>query len=165
MQPALTTEEFLAVVDKAPLVSIDLVVRDCQRRLLLGLRANDPARGFWFVPGGRIRKRETLDEAFARISVKELGVETPRACAQLLGVFTHQYDTNFAGAPQIDTHYVVIAYAVELALDLTALPRTQHSEYQWWTPSDAAMSEAVHPNNLPYFLFGSGDHVPSKSAV
>jgi colanic acid biosynthesis protein WcaH len=131
MQPELTNEEFLAVVDKVPLVSIDLVVRDSQRRLLLGLRTNEPARGFWFVPGGRIKKGETLDAAYARISMKELGVDTPRDHAQLLGVFTHLYDTNFLGAPQVDTHYVVIAYEVELAVDLTALPRTEHADYRW----------------------------------
>lgn len=165
MQPELTTEEFLAVVDKAPLVSIDLVVRDSQRRLLLGLRTNEPARGFWFVPGGRIRKGETLDEAYARISINELGVETPRAYAQLLGVFTHRYEANFIGATQVDTHYVVIAYQVELALNLTTLPRTQHSDYRWWTLSDASMSEVVHPNNLPYFLLGGGNNVASQSAV
>jgi colanic acid biosynthesis protein WcaH len=154
MKPELTDQEFLGVVDKAPLVAIDLVVRDCQRRLLLGLRTNEPARGFWFVPGGRIKKGETLDAAYARISMKELGVDTPRDHAQLLGVFTHLYDANFLGAPQVDTHYVVIAYEVELALDLTALPRTEHADYRWWAPADAAMSEAVHPNNRPYFLPG-----------
>ncbi len=165
MQAELTNEEFLAVIAKVPLVSIDLAVRDSERRLLLGLRTNEPARGFWFVPGGRIRKGETLDEAYARISINELGVETPRAHAQLLGVFTHRYETNFIGATQVDTHYVVIAYEIELALNLGTLPRTQHSDYRWWTLSDAAKSEAVHPNNLPYFRLGGGNDVPTESAV
>jgi colanic acid biosynthesis protein WcaH len=135
MQQTLTPEEFLAVVDKTPLVSMDLVVRDQQRRVLLGIRVNEPARGFWFVPGGRIMKGETLDEAF-----------------------THQYDTNFAGIPEIGTHYVVLAYELELelALDFDQIPQLEHSNYRWWTSSEATSSEDVHPNNLPYFLLAEG---------
>ena len=157
MQQTLTPEEFLAVVDKTPFVSIDLVVRDQQRRVLLGIRVNEPARGFWFVPGGRIMKGETLDEAFSRISVKELGVHSSLADARLLGAFTHQYDTNFAGIGGIGTHYVVLAYEFELALDLEQIPQQQHSGYRWWTSSEAASSEDVHPNNLPYFLPAEGE--------
>ena len=51
---------FLEVIDRAPLVSIDLVVVDPDQRVLCGWRVNQPARGFWFVPGGRILKGEAL---------------------------------------------------------------------------------------------------------
>ncbi len=157
MQRTLTSEEFLAVVDKTPLVSIDLVVRDQRRCVLLGIRVNEPARGFWFVPGGRIMKGETLDEAFLRISVKELGVHSSLADAKLLGAFTHLYDTNFAGIAGIGTHYVVLAYELGLAIELEQIPQQQHSRYRWWTSSEAAGSEDVHPNNLPYFLPAEGE--------
>ncbi len=59
----LARDAFLAVVRDAPLVSIDLVLPDDVGRLLMGLRTNEPARGSWFVPGGRILKDEPLDEA------------------------------------------------------------------------------------------------------
>jgi colanic acid biosynthesis protein WcaH len=36
-------------------VSIDLIVRDADGRVLLGLRNNRPARDWWFVPGGIVR--------------------------------------------------------------------------------------------------------------
>ena len=41
----LPLSEFLEVVIRAPLVSIDLIVRDAAGRVLLGLRRNAPARG------------------------------------------------------------------------------------------------------------------------
>jgi hypothetical protein len=65
---------FLEVVRNAPLVSIDLIVRDHDGRILVGRRVNQPAKGTWFVPGGSIRKGETLARALARISDAELGV-------------------------------------------------------------------------------------------
>ena len=73
----LPRQEFLAVVKTTPLVSLDLLVQDRQGRVLLGMRKNEPARGFWFVPGGRIMKDEALAAAFERILDAELGL---RAC-------------------------------------------------------------------------------------
>ena len=68
---------FKRVVELTPLVSIDLVVRDESGRMLVGLRANRPAQGYWFVPGGRVGKNETLREAFDRLTGAELGVALP----------------------------------------------------------------------------------------
>jgi len=147
----LEPDAFLAVVRDTPLVAIDLLVRDNQGRLLMGLRANEPARGCWFVPGGRILKDETLEQAFARITESELGTPMERGDARLVGVYTHRYDTNFAGAPGVSTHYVVLAHELAASRLRTELPSTQHARYRWWTEDDARQSDEVHPNNLPYF--------------
>jgi len=89
----ITDQQLLDVIQKSPLVSIDLVVRDFEGRILLGRRINEPAKGMWFVPGGRIRKDENLDDAFARISSSELGIEYQRSQAGFIGVFEHKYNT------------------------------------------------------------------------
>jgi len=150
----LSHDAFLAVVRDTPLVSIDLVVPDAQGRLLMGQRINEPARGSWFVPGGRILKDEPLDDAFVRLTSIELGVTLARTDAHLLGVHTHLYETNFAGVPGITTHYVVLAYRVDLSAGLDTLPRVQHSSYRWWGRDEAIASGQVHPNNFPYFPAG-----------
>jgi colanic acid biosynthesis protein WcaH len=147
----LSHDAFLAVVRDTPLVSMDLVVPDGQGRLLMGRRINEPARGSWFVPGGRILKDEPLDDAFMRLTSIELGVALNRADAHLLGIYTHLYETNFAGAPGITTHYVVLAYRLDLSAGMDTLPRVQHSSYRWWARDEAIASGQVHPNNFPYF--------------
>jgi colanic acid biosynthesis protein WcaH len=147
----LSHDAFLSVVRDTPLVSIDLAVVAPGGRLLMGRRTNEPARGFWFVPGGRILKGEPLDEAYARLTAFELGVPLARADATLLGLYTHLYETNFAEAPGVSTHYVVIAYRIDLKVTLEALPRAQHSGYRWWAREEAIASGQVHPNNFPYF--------------
>ena len=63
----LSPDDFYSVVRLAPLVSIDLIIRNARGEVLLGLRNNEPAKGFYFVPGGIILKQERLHEAFARI--------------------------------------------------------------------------------------------------
>lgn len=48
----LPVDEFMAAVRALPLVSVDWVLTDPQRRVLVGWRLNAPARGSWFTPGG-----------------------------------------------------------------------------------------------------------------
>ncbi len=64
----LPTDLFKLIVAHAPLVSIDLVVRNARGEMLLGLRRNRPAQDYWFAPGGRIGKDERLADAFHRIT-------------------------------------------------------------------------------------------------
>jgi colanic acid biosynthesis protein WcaH len=149
---------FLQVVDRTPLVSIDLVVRDGTGRILVGRRVNEPARGTWFVPGGRIWKGEALEVAFQRIATVELGPgEWQRDRAQLMGTYTHLYPTNFADVPGIETHYVVLAHLVDVTTP-PDLPEDQHSEYLWLLPGERPPIGEIHANTIVYFdeLSGGG---------
>ena len=51
------------------------VVRDARGRVLLVRRANEPSRGLWSVPGGRIEPGESAREAAAREVREETGLE------------------------------------------------------------------------------------------
>ena len=146
-------EDFIRLVELGPLVSIDLLVVNPKGKLLVGKRTNRPAQGFWFVPGGRIDKGETLEAAFARISEAELGRALDLQDATSAGSWTHLYDDNFMGRPGISTHYVALAYRVPLDLDLAALPAEQHGEYRWVAPSDpdAGRADGIHDNTIAYF--------------
>lgn len=145
---------FKTVVTSTPLVAIDLVVRNVRGEALLGLRVNRPAYGYWFVPGGRIQKNESLDRAFQRITREELGRSFERTTARLLGVFEHFYDdsvfANAGGGP--DTHYVVLSYCLELPEDQALQPPTgQHQQYRWWPQDELRFSPRVHENTRAYF--------------
>jgi colanic acid biosynthesis protein WcaH len=148
----LTEIDFLDVVRLTPLVAFDLIVSDSEGRVLLGRRRNRPARGTWFVPGGRILKDETLDAAFARIAEAELGLsQLARSAARFEGVFEHHYSDNFAGEPDVSTHYIVLAYSLTLT-DNSPLGRPeQHSEYVWLAPSELLARADVHDNTKAYF--------------
>ena len=68
----LDAQTFKTVIENTPLVSIDLCLV-CDDQLLLGKRNNDPLKGEWFTPGGRIHKNETWQHALLRIVKAELG--------------------------------------------------------------------------------------------
>ncbi|WP_028238974.1 GDP-mannose mannosyl hydrolase [Stutzerimonas azotifigens] len=146
----LDADRFRTVVAATPLVSIDLIVRRADGAILLGERLNRPAQGYWFVPGGRIRKNESLDLAFARLSEGELGRVFSRDRARLLGVYEHFYRDSVFGE-QPDTHYVVLGYLIELGggEDLEP-PHEQHGRYRWSTPQQMRADEQVHPHSLAY---------------
>ena len=148
----LSEADFLAVVRLTPLVSIDLIVTDGNRRILVGHRRNRPAQGTWFVPGGRIAKNESLDAAFRRIASNELGVASmERSAARFFGVYEHLYDDNFAGAEGFGTHYIVLAYAMALSGTVPIGRFDQHSEYQWLLPDELLARDDVHENTKAYF--------------
>ena len=147
----LEKDVFLDIIDKTPLVSIDLIIKDSNNKALLGYRNNHPARGFWFVPGGRIRKNETLSQAMKRIALNEIGLEISITGATLLGAYDHIYDDNFDAKPGIKTHYVALGYEIKLPCKQTIKMDTQHSEIQWWSIEDLLKSEAVHRNTKAYF--------------
>lgn len=141
----------LEVIKLSPLVSIDLIIRNTQNEVLLGLRNNEPAKDYWFVPGGRICKGERLAQAFERVSEEEVGEKLRIQNARFIGVFEHFYQENFAREPGIDTHYIVLAHEVCLHRPPLRLPNDQHCQYQWLSPNVLLQAQDVHPYTKMYF--------------
>ena len=149
--PQLTAIELLNVVRQTPLVSIDLVIRDTSNKILLGLRTNEPAKGCYFVPGGRILKDERLNSAFTRILKAETSFLIPIAEAHFIGVYEHFYEVNFFNEPGFGTHYVVLAYGLQIGSTSKLRADAQHSEYVWWEERKILASDKVHKNTKAYF--------------
>ncbi|MGP9765417.1 GDP-mannose mannosyl hydrolase [Halomonas sp. AOP13-D3-9] len=144
----LPAKDFFQVIEHAPLVSIDLIVV-YKGKVLLGKRTNRPAQGYWFVPGGRVRKNETLDGAFVRLAMEELGIQYSRHQASSLGVYEHFYsDSVFGVAPS--THYVALAFTLERPPRSVSLTPDQHSNVLWWDINEALSSSSVHPYTQDY---------------
>ncbi|OBS93550.1 GDP-mannose mannosyl hydrolase [Vibrio cyclitrophicus] len=147
----LSKQRFSEVIESTPLVSIDLVIEDESGQILLGERLNRPAQGFWFVPGGRILKDEKLEDAFARLTLEELGHEFKFSQAILLGPYTHLYDDNVFGNA-FTTHYVAIAYKLVVIRSELNLPTdVQHSRYHWYKQEELLTSDKVHIHTKWYF--------------
>jgi colanic acid biosynthesis protein WcaH len=139
------------IVRLAPLVSIDLVIWNAANQALLGLRKNEPAVGYYFVPGGRILKGERLRDSFARILKIETNLAGELSAARLLGVYEHFYANNYFDEPECGTHYVVLSYELMVS-DVASLKKdAQHSKFVWWNVHDLLESEQVHEYSKVYF--------------
>lgn len=69
----LTDEEFAHIFSKVPRVCVDVIVRT-EKGVLLSLRAKDPYKDMWHIPGGTLYKDESFASAAVRIAKRELGV-------------------------------------------------------------------------------------------
>lgn len=160
----LSEEEFVNLIKNGPLVSIDLIVRNNKEEVLLGLRKNAPAKGTWFVPGGRIGKNEKLQDAFQRISEYELKLKLDLINAESLGIFEHFYENeNIFGREGVDTHYVVLAYVVRLSQSFSLQRDDQHSAFKWFKVDDLMSDDAVHINVKAYFA--EAYTIPNDSGI
>ncbi|MDF1884292.1 GDP-mannose mannosyl hydrolase [Sulfurimonas sp. SAG-AH-194-C21] len=144
----LDTKTFANIVQKTPLIAIDLIVKNELGQVLLGKRVNKPAQNSWFVPGGRVFKDETLDDAFTRIVYDELGVKLTRDAAIFHGLYEHFYDNNVFN-DDFSTHYIVLAHAIQL----NEMPESdkQHSSYKWFTIDKLLDDKNVYTYTKDYF--------------
>lgn len=152
--PWLSIEQFSQACASLPLVSIDFCLLRpgvASTELLLGLRNNRPAQGWWFTPGGRIRKNEPLANASDRIALDEMNLpSTALTRARLMGAWDHFYPDS-AFDTEVSTHYVNLPHWLLLsaaeadALTLPQGPDQQHSRWQWQPLDKSVRDEAVHP--------------------
>ncbi|MFM4746779.1 GDP-mannose mannosyl hydrolase [Aeromonas veronii] len=142
---------FQQIVAATPLISLDFIVRNDVGQVLLGRRLNRPAQGYWFVPGGRVRKDERLNDAFLRLTQEELGLASCRESAHFLGPYEHFYADNFSGE-DFSTHYVVLGYEVTWQGLQDALPVSQHDQYRWCSVDALLQDSSVHQHTKDYFL-------------
>ena len=154
----LSETEFTKFVSKMPLVSIDIcILKD--RRILLGRRKNCPAKDFYFVPGGRIRKNEKINKAIDRILINEIGYKfniDKIKNTKFLGVYEHFYNDNFLGNLKFGTHYVVLAFLIKFErLEKDSNQDKifdQHSEYIWHEfEKESPINLKIHDYTLEYF--------------
>ena len=140
---------FKTIIKYTPLISIDLVIQNKFGDVLLGLRNNRPAQGFWFVPGGRILKDESMVEAFKRLTLNELGVEFEISQAELIGPYEHFYVDNVTGE-NFSTHYIALGYRLVVD-ELPNLPKAQHYDYKWLSVEELLLDSTVHQHSRWYF--------------
>lgn len=159
----LTEEQLSFIVRHAPIVSIDLIIRDADGNVLVGRRRNEPAKDCYFVPGGRIRKGETIAAAFTRILMAETGLSVGFGTARLLGAYQHFYATNRLGEPGYGTHYVVLGYEIRLAARPSIRLDDQHDTCKWLSVADLKTAADVHANVKAYFAAGASQPDPRST--
>ena len=159
----LNRDEYLQAVSLTQLVSIDILVI-YGGKLLVGERTNDPAKGSFFVPGGKVYKNEYLKEALERISENEIGIRLTSRQVALSGIYDHIYENNFRDA-SCGTHYVCITCLFELdgvekVNVVEAAMLNQHQCVEWLDTNRILNHSKVHTNVKNYFDNASTNKFP-----
>jgi colanic acid biosynthesis protein WcaH len=134
---------FRTVIENTPLVSIDIcLVHD--NKMLLGKRNNEPLRGKWFTPGGRILKNESWQVCLRRVAQSELGLNVTDVCEfTLMGIWDHFYN-NSAVDQNTSTHYVNLPHYAEFKSRPQITLDDQHGQFEWVDLSVVAKDEKFH---------------------
>lgn len=147
----LSDDLFESIIKHCPLISIDFVIKDNNMRVLLGKRKNEPAKGYWFTPGGRIFKDESITDACIRILRDELNIHTTDPNYSIFNITEHFYSNNFYNN-DFSTHYINISmtlhdFDINSIVDMTA----QHTDIIWLTIPELIRHKNVHFNAKKQF--------------
>ena len=139
----LDANTFKAIINNTPLVSIDLCLV-CDGQVLLGKRTNEPLKGEWFTPGGRILKNEPWQECMSRVACSELGlVIEDLPSFTLMGVWDHFYE-NSVMDENISTHYVNLPHCCILEQRPSISLDHQHNDLRWFDLGKVAGKNGFH---------------------
>lgn len=152
----LSESEFYTAGKLSQFVSVDLLIY-YENRLLLGMRKNNPAKNYYFVPGSKLYKEESITEGIQRTSKNELGITLNLKNIKKLGLYEHIYDNNFKD-DTYGIHYVVIPIQYNLSdeeyLTLTNSSQfySQHDCILWIEPTEISQRDDIHTFVKYYFI-------------
>jgi len=112
-------DECYAVIQKKmPIATVDAIIFH-RGKFLLMKRNNSPVKEEWWIPGGRILKNESIEDAVKRKVFEETGLQCK--IIKQLGVINQIF---------LECHTISIFYLVESNRTNIKL-NTEHSDYKW----------------------------------
>ena len=110
----------------APLIGVGVVVFNDQKQVVLVKRGNEPAKGLWAIPGGKVELGEQVRETAIREIREECNIEIEPQ--DLLGVVDLILKDNDG---KVQYHYILIDYVAKYTTgDLT--PQSDVTEAGWF---------------------------------
>jgi colanic acid biosynthesis protein WcaH len=120
-------ETYRQIVEFMPITCVDLIIRH-NNKILMVKRKNRPAKGEWWMPGGRILKNETCEDAAIRKAKEESGLDV-KIVKPLIFEETIFEDSNLDGI-KTGTHTINVSFLLDAKGDDVSLD-DQSAEYIW----------------------------------
>lgn len=127
------------ILGAMPIPCVDLLIVNDTDEVLLLRRFNDPCRGHWWFPGGRVHFNETRKSAAARKLAEECGLKAESFAE--LGTF--DVLLPLTAQPGV-SHAISTLYAVKLQGRPLVTMDSQSTEYAWKTP-EHWKEQSLHP--------------------
>jgi len=126
----LPVETYRLILDSVPILCVDLIIKNPDELILLLRRANEPLKGRWWVPGGRVHKGELLEQAVQRIAREETGLQV--GLIQPVGIREYHFEESPFGLTG-GTHNVAIVFKCSVQDASLVVMDQQHFS---WTLSE-----------------------------
>lgn len=114
-----------------PIPCVDLIIVNNSGEILLGKRANEPARGEWWFPGGRVHYLETRADAAVRKLREECDLEADQLIE--LSTFDVIVDESDHGN---QSHGITTVFVARVGKNTAFKLDIQNSEAEWRLPLD-----------------------------
>jgi colanic acid biosynthesis protein WcaH len=114
------------ILENIPIACVDIAIV-AQGAVLLVIRKDPPAKGQWWVPGGRVLKGEKMRETAQRKARQEVGMECH------VGPLIYTAETIFPDGPAgISVHSINSCFFLYPASPESNLKLDEHhEEYRW----------------------------------
>ena len=130
------TSFYNRILSVIPVPCVDLVIVH-KGKFLMGKRINEPAKGQWFFPGGRVFKEETLEQAAVRKAKEETGIKIKKSNLNYLTTAETIFRAkNFSGTRHTINSVFLVKPDKLKESELLKFDRTQNSEFQWFSKID-----------------------------
>jgi colanic acid biosynthesis protein WcaH len=126
----LPTEEYKKIITSIPIVCIDIIIQNSENKYLLVKRINEPLKGDYWVPGGRIMHCETIDIALNRILMAELKIDAKNLQKNFIGVYQDFFTEN-SFESKIKYHTISIVHKIFLIKRINVVLDNQSEDYIW----------------------------------
>ncbi|OGZ01788.1 MAG: hypothetical protein A2946_03990 [Candidatus Liptonbacteria bacterium RIFCSPLOWO2_01_FULL_53_13] len=121
-----------------PIFCVDIVAEDSYGRFILVRRKNNPARGAWWVPGGRVHKNERVAHAAVRKLKEETGLKG--TFKRILGFY--EFFSKKGPYKGIDVHTPIAVCLVQVHGALRIRLDEQSEGFRWVTKP----GQGMHPD-------------------
>ena len=132
-------EIYEMVLRSMPIACVDLIVCNSASEILLVRRTNEPARGEWWFPGGRIHFGETREDAVRRQLMKECGLQG----VDVEELWTLDVILPLDSSDRV-SHGITTIYAVTAQAPADVTLDDQASEFEWRQVADWR-EKSLHP--------------------
>jgi colanic acid biosynthesis protein WcaH len=138
MKKLIPAQTYKQIVERMPIACVDLVVKSGSKFLFLK-RKDDPAKGMWWFPGGRIFFNEKLENTVSRKLKEEINVAKPLRI-KFLGVGETMFKKGKFGKPMHTINSVFLAEISPKQAQSIKLDQTS-SGYKWL----GSIGKSFHP--------------------
>lgn len=118
-------EEYNKIKKSFPIPCVDLIVMNPNNQILMLMRQNEPAKGQWWFPGGRVMFGESRKDAAIRKLKEECGIENnaPQEW-KTFDIFLEDKEENYM-SHGISSFFIFHVDSKSIMLD------NQSSQYEW----------------------------------
>jgi len=144
---------FASIVEYFPTVSLNLIVENDRGEFLFVMRGNQPVKGYWWLPGGRMLSGESIPDAARRILFEETRIDgrvewvSPEYVTEIFEVGELDERERAIYSDDIECfHYLTIPVYLKAEGSTDVAVDSQSKQFEW-----SRENISTHPYIAQYF--------------